>query len=345
MGRRRKFSRLVEFPYFKEVEFSLIIKSREYPVEIKLLEVILRRGKIDEEKREKIYSEIRKREAGYQGEKRLDYFLSLSIHGNLYLLNNLRLKNGEHAFEIDTVIVTSYFILLIDAKNYSGSLFFDQKLKECIRTYKDQVDSILDPLSQSYLHNYQMKNFWKRNKLVTLPILSLVIITHPSTTILTNPGLEKELNKRVIHADHLLERLGELFKVYPNRRLSDKQARDIAQKLFESHTPRELKILERFHLHHSDILSGVQCPSCSAFQMQWKTAKWWCPHCRTTSKNAHEQAIYEYLLLYKSISTSECQHFLGIQSKITTKRLLDSLGLKKVGTTFAQRYELPDNYP
>jgi hypothetical protein len=322
----------------------VIIKKREYPVEIRILEVLLRRGKLNDETREKIHSEIRKREAGYQGEKRLDYFLSLIVHENLYLLNNLRLKIGEHAFEIDTVVVTSYFILLIDAKNYSGSLYFDQELKECIRTYKELVESILDPLSQAYLHNYQMKNFWKLNKLMTLPILSLVIITHPTTTISTNHGLEKELNKRVIHADHIIERLGELFKDYPNRRVSYKQARDIAQKLFESHTPRELKILERFHLNHSDILTGVRCPSCLAFRMRWKTAKWWCPQCRTTSKNAHEQAIYDYLLLNKSISTAECQNYFGIQSKITTKRLLDSLGLKKVGTTFAQRYELPDNY-
>ena len=321
----------------------IIIKSREYPIEIKKLEVLQRRAKLNEVTMEKIQSEIRKREAGYQGEKRLDYFLSLVTRDNFYILNNLRLKDGDHAFEIDTVIVTSYFILLIDAKNYSGGLYFDQKLKECIRTYKDLFESIQDPLSQAFLHNYQMRNFWKINKLITLPILSLVIVTHSSTAITTNLGLEKELNLKVIHANHLIERLEELFKAYPNRRLTEKQTRDISYRLLENHTPREPKILEKYHIDLTTIIPGVQCPCCSA-KMLWKSAKWHCTKCKTTSKNAHEQAIYDYLLLYKSISTAECQKFLGIQSKFTTKRLLNSLGLKKLGNTYAQRYTLPDDY-
>lgn len=318
----------------------LIIKKREYPAEIRVLEALLRRGKLNEETRENIRAKIRRREAGYQGEKRLDYFLSLLATDHYYLLNNLRLEIGENAFEIDTVMVTSYFILLLDAKNYSGSLYFDQKLKTCTRTYKEQVEAILDPLSQAYLHNYQMKIFWKMNKLTTLPVLSLVIITHPTTTFSTNPGLENELHQKVIHADHLIERMGELFKAYPNRRLSDKQARDISQYLFKSHKPRKINNLDKLQVTRSDLQTGVLCPSCS-LQMHWKSANWTCPQCQTTSKNAHEQALYDYLLLYKSISTTECQHFLGLKSIHVARRLLKSMKLSVVGATKDRRYQLP----
>jgi ribosomal protein S27AE len=321
----------------------VIIKKREYPIEIQELRALLRRWKLDDSTKEKILIEIKKREAGYQGEKRLDYFLSLFVQHNWFILNNLRLKLGENAFEIDTVIITCYFLLLIDAKNYSGELFFDQKLQQCIRTYKDLADSILDPLSQAYQHTYQMKNFLKIHKLMTLPITSLVIITHPTTTISTNLGLEKELHQKAIHADNLLMRLEELFKAHPNRRLSEKQAGVIAHYLLKHHSPRERKTLDYYHIDAAKILKGVQCPSC-AVRMIFKSAKWHCLKCQVTSKNAHEQAIYDYLLLFKSISSSECLHFLGLKSTYTTKRLLNSMGLIKIGTTSAQKYVLPDNY-
>jgi hypothetical protein len=73
----------------------LIIKKREYPIEIQELRALLRRGKLDDSTKEKILIEIKKREAGYQGEKRLDYFLSLSVQQNLLILSNLRLELGE----------------------------------------------------------------------------------------------------------------------------------------------------------------------------------------------------------------------------------------------------------
>lgn len=332
----------MEFSILKEVNVCLIIKKREYPAEIKVLEALLRRGKLNEETREKIRVEIRRREAGYQGEKRLDYFLSLLAADNYFLLNNLRMEVGDHAFEIDTVMVTNYFILLLDAKNYSGSLYFDQKLKTCTRTYKDQVEAIPDPLSQAYLHNYQMKNFWKLHKLTTLPILSLVIVTHPSTTFSTNPGLENELNQKVIHADHLIERLGELNKAYPNRRLSDKQARDISHYLFKNHKPRKVNVLEKLQVTHSAIQTGVLCPQCQT-KMDRKSANWICPQCQTTSKSAHEQAIYDNLLLFGSISTTECQHFLGLKSIHVARRLLKNMNLSEVGTTKDRRYQLPQS--
>lgn len=321
----------------------MIIKDREYPIEIQQLTALLRRGKLDDLTKEKLRIEIRKRESGYQGEKRLDYFLSLNPQKNWYILNNLRLKIEDIAFEIDTVIVTSYFLLLIDAKNYSGELFFDQKLKQCVRTYKGLKESILDPLSQSYLHHTLMKRFWKINQLTTLPFKSLVIITHPTTTIATNPGLEYELHQKVIHADHLIGRLEELVKNYSNRRLSFDQASRVAHYLLKNHSPREPKLLESFNLEKTTILRGVMCPSCSS-RMVIRASKWHCLKCQLISKNAHEQAIYDYLLLFKSISTSECLQFLRLDSIYTTKRLLNNMDLKKVGMTSSQKFVLPENF-
>jgi ribosomal protein S27AE len=224
-----------------------------------------------------------------------------------------------------------------------ANFFLIKNLKQCIRTYKDIPESILDPLSQVFHHTYQMKNFWKIHKLTTLPIIPLVIITHSTTTISTTPGLENELHQKVIHADHLLGRLEELFKAYPNRRQSDRHAGVIAQYLLKNHSPREPKTLQYYQLDDTNILKGVLCPSCST-RVVFKSAKWHCLKCQATSKNAHEQAIYDYLLLFKSISTSECLHFLGLKSTYTTKRLLNSMDLKKVGATSAQKYVLPDNY-
>jgi hypothetical protein len=55
--------------------------------------------------------------AGYQGEKRIDYYFSLMDQTKYDFYHGIRLSNGKDCFQIDTLMVFNYFILA-DELNY-----------------------------------------------------------------------------------------------------------------------------------------------------------------------------------------------------------------------------------
>lgn len=318
---------------------------RMYPSKILQLEAALRRYHWTDSEKDVIYSQIKMREAGYQGEKRLDYYLSLEPEDRYIIFNNLRLPHNHTSFEIDTILLSPYFILLLDVKNIKGELFFDQLIKQCVRTLNNSSEAINDPIAQSYRHQWQLKYFWKQQHLTTLPIYSQVIISHPTTLIRTNPGLEEQLSQKVKHVEILLDYLDQLRKENPNRRLTDKQLETITQVLLDHHSPADYKILERLNLYKGEFIPGAQCPSCCHIKMIRKYGTWSCPNCSALSNNAHEQAIYDYLILEKpTISNVECRKLLNIESRHLATRLLQNLKLKLSGKKRNYTYSLNEDW-
>jgi hypothetical protein len=118
-------------------------------------------------------------------------------------------------------------------------LFFEKLLQQCTRIYNHIEDSISDPISQSQRHQKFLSLLKKEQGQKTLPQIPLVVISHSSTMIKTNPGLEKELIPKVLHAEQFPNRLSELYRAHPNRRFSDSQVLDLAIQLKKRHEPPE----------------------------------------------------------------------------------------------------------
>jgi hypothetical protein len=323
----------------------LIFKPRQIPVPLITLYFYYRRLPSKHPKKSLVLGKLKRLHAGFLGEKEFDYYLNLFPNDRFLALNDLRLKFHEHTFQIDTLILSNYFEVLVEVKNYKGMLFFDQLLQQCSRTYNNIDESISDPISQSERHQKFLSLLKKEQGFKTLPQTPLVIISHSRTMIKTNPGLEKELTQKVLHAEQFPNRLSDLYKAHPNRRLSDSQVLDLATQLEKQHAPPEQNWHDYYKTSPSELISGVQCPNCNRFSMLWVTASWYCPHCKTTSKTAHEQAIYEYLLLYNStISNEQCRNFLNIHSRDLAKRFLKKLNLPSKGANRYRVYFLPPNW-
>ncbi len=302
-----------------------------YPPEITELEAANRRC-TDPKKKGEILQEIKQCEMGYKGEKQLEYFLKLLSDKEFTVVNNLRLNVNNQYLEIDSVLITSNFVLLNDAKNYKGALYYDQILKQGWRTYKHETSTVSYHIAQAIRHQYQMHQFWKLKKLPPLPIIPLIVIAFTSTSISTNPGLEHTLNQYVLHAENLLERIIDLQNTYSKKALNTQQPKKIGQFLLSQHKPKPPYVLKKYQLTPKNLLEGVQCPSCSKFPMVWHRRKWNCPHCSATSLNAHEQAIQDYFTLIKpSLSNSECRDFLNLSSRDVAKSLLKKMDLRAKG--------------
>lgn len=102
----------------------MFIKPVKMPYYIKQYEAYSRRlrpGPL----RDEIEQTTKKYKAGFKGEKFIGNFLdSLSIKDS-FLFHDLRLFNGVHYFQIDFLLLTLYFFLILEVKNIFGTMTLD----------------------------------------------------------------------------------------------------------------------------------------------------------------------------------------------------------------------------
>ncbi len=102
----------------------VIVKERKSPDFIQRMEALLRRLPASHSKRVLIENDLAKRKAGFRGEEAVDYFLK---HLNEFtIIHDIRLAGGnDDFFQIDALLLYSNFILILEIKNISGTIYFD----------------------------------------------------------------------------------------------------------------------------------------------------------------------------------------------------------------------------
>jgi len=136
----------------------LIIKNRLIPIRIRLNEALIRRIPAAHPQRSTIEGDLAKRRAGYRGEQSLDYYLSHLPDKEFTILHDLRLFNGSTYFQIDTLILSPYFALIIEVKNILGTLLFDETFNQFIRTRNEKEEGFPNPLIQAKRPENTIKN-------------------------------------------------------------------------------------------------------------------------------------------------------------------------------------------
>jgi hypothetical protein len=90
------------------------------PIKVLKLYALLRRILPNQPLRQDIESELMKIEAGYKRELSLDYHLSFLPDKEYIILHNIRLSYKTFYFQIDTLILHTNFILILEVKNIAG---------------------------------------------------------------------------------------------------------------------------------------------------------------------------------------------------------------------------------
>ena len=319
----------------------MIVKPRNVPIQIKQMDALLRRLPKDHPKREFISNNLSKRIAGYKGEKELDYPLSFLPDSEYRIFHDLRLFDGSHYFQLDSLIVSKQYILILEVKNMLGILRFDPDFNQLIRIYDGKEEAFSDPFLQLERQSDQLKNWLIKHDFPKVPIKSLVVIATPQTIIQTTSNNPQILD-RVLHCAKLPFKI----KSFQNDRhkvsLSSEKLRNLTDHLIKHHIPLEAtNLFKQNSISKDEIIKGVQCDDCLSFLMERKVGKWECPTCEYTSKTAHLKAINDYALLFgNGITNPQLRDFLGISSSSVAKKLLSSLNLKWVGRTKGRVYYL-----
>lgn len=319
----------------------LIIKELQKTIELIIYEILLKRLSKNHNKMDEIKSDWAKRNAGFNGEKAVYRMLTFLDEQKYFIFHNLRLKINQYYFQMDFLIVTTKFILIIEAKNIAGTLLFDE-LGQFIRVTQDKEEGFQDPVSQVQLHKRQFIKWLEKNHFPKVPIEYAVVVSKPSSIIKMNTR-NPEVRKRVMPLTKLLEFIDNIDPYYKNESLSMKLLKKLNKNLLKDNTPFIPNLLEKYNISIKYILTGVQCPNCLASPMIPINGTWKCPHCNTYSKTAHIDTIYDYLLLINpTITNRDLREFLHLPSRQKATRILTSMNLTYTGGQKNRQYSLPN---
>lgn len=317
---------------------NLIVLEREAPRNLLLFYALLRR--LDSSDPDfAYYKDLSTRlKVGFTGEQRVDRewteMLSLGKH---YLFLNYELLNDFGIpHQIDTLLLTSHFLLVIEIKNISGQLDFEADKHQLIRSRQDgSIDGFANPIDQVLRHvNYckRLLQLWE----ISLPVEYAIVMANPSTIIGKVPnGLP------IFHASGLRSHIGRLFERHSATVLSHEGVDHLAR-AFLSKVKRSQ---QQPPVRKERLRKGVLCEVCN-FQetMLYKHGTWCCPRCGVRNKKAILQALDDYrLLISERITNQEFRAFFGVESMQVASKLLARLHLKSGGAKRGRYYIIPED--
>jgi hypothetical protein len=319
----------------------MLIKSRTKSIKIKKLEVLQRRLIYHHPKTAAIEDELGSRLAGHYGEQSTDYFLKPIEENGFYIFNDLRLPSLGTYFQIDTLLISSRYLLILEVKNISGTLNFDH-LNQVIRIRDDGMEeSFSNPIFQVKRQHAHLIDWLSQNHIPPIPVHFLVVMSNPKT-IIKAPPANKEVRHIITHSPYLQERVKEFQNRHTAEKLTKRELTKLSKLLVRAHTPENPDLLSRFQIAEKDIIKGVYCTTCLFLPVNRKKGSWHCPKCLTKSNDLHLYSLMDYTLLYgTAITNKQCCDFLRLPSRHVAKRLLSEMNLPQTGVKKGTIYTLP----
>ncbi|MBT2661999.1 NERD domain-containing protein [Bacillus sp. ISL-45] len=321
----------------------MIEKNRDFPREITVLKTILKRFSLNPQLKSELESKLSRKLAGYKGEKELDYHLSQFDHTKFYILHDLRIPHKNTHFQIDSLLISDNFMLIIDSKNYAGTLDFYPEFNYLLQTWNGIEKVYPDPILQTRTQASQLKSFLIKNHFSPPPIEFLVSISN-SQAIIRNPGNNQEVKMRVCKTPAVAYKIQSFNDKYHNEVLSTKEIRKITKLLLKSHEPY-IPDISSMNLPMDQVQKGVQCPECRQIGMKKIYGNWVCKKCGHLSKDAHIDGLNDFFIIYgPAITSRQFSNFLNISSIHQSKRLLSALDLDSAGSTKGKIYTPGKNF-
>lgn len=270
-------------------------------------------------------------QTGYAGERRVDReWKEVGLQG--LLLHDFTCRNVlGHTHQIDTLFVCKHFVLVVEVKNISGRIDFDDERRQFLRTREDgRVESFMNPIDQVKRHRDLLRNeslHWAEH----VPIEACVVIANPSTVI---GRISSEVP--VFNVSGLRSKVADLTRRHAAVNVNPRIVKGYLERLYEPivRVPRDLPYTYR---------RGVLCLNCHTV-MQHTFKGFVCHKCgvRDAMDAALLQAMHDYRVLYGAeISNSEFRAFCGVENWRTANAMLKRLFENYEGQTKARKYIIP----
>ncbi len=310
----------------------MILLDRQESKQHKVLEALVRRLPSTHPEYMYYFEKLRRIHAGFAGEQRVDgEWLEIILPYPNYFLHNLQILNRfGNTHQIDTVLLCPQFILILEIKNVTGFLDFDESFNQFTRTTGEgDVEGMTNPFHQGRRHMEWMKGMLQQSQL-EIPVHYAVVLATK------NAILSKSLRGQpIFHVSGLRYHVRELLQ-HHKETVDKEELFQFASKLLSMHRPikREIEVPVR------DLVKGVLCERCLNGQpMNYRYPNWYCQRCEAVDNEAIVRTLEDYRLLVGETLTNKgfCMFF-KIDSPNTAYKLLQKLPLKAEGTKSNRKY-------
>lgn len=318
---------------------TLIIQPLIIPKYILQTEALERRLPPYHPKKGILENKARSLRAGYNGELALDFPLSFLPDEQYLIFYYLRLSDASGSFQMDTLILSTNFMLIIEAKNMKDHVIYND-MGQTIRIENEKEQAYTNPVDQVNLQHLRLLRWIRQFKFPTIPIEKIVVYTNPKM-LLKNQSNDKSLSEKVMHKEKILSKIDEFAATHTSKCLTENQLMELSYQLTSAHTPKEEKVMEKYDVYFEELRKGVICPKCKSMPMRWHKAKWFCEHCHKVSKTAHKHALSDYALLISDyINNRQARELLQLESLYVAKRLLQKECIEQFGVKSGRKYKL-----
>ncbi|WP_332650622.1 NERD domain-containing protein [Lysinibacillus sp. 54212] len=282
----------------------------------------------EHEKYPQIQDEIKRIEAGDFGERYLIELFETELNQDMLLLHNIFIGKNQ----IDLLLLTKNWCLLLEVKNIKGHLIFTTNPRQLIRRNEDGTEEVFQsPESQLERLHFALDAFFKKHA-VNLPIYSAIIFPF------NNVIIEKSTTQFPVFVGKDILNYIKSFKV-------DKNYSNIAalSKLLQNiSTPwHRFPLCDYYNIPPYFIRIGVECTHCGTIPMIRLNRTWKCGSCGVTDRHAHVKALQDYYVLIGNYITSrDALNYLGLRNRFEAIRILNSTSIRRIGHTKSSKYEL-----
>lgn len=321
----------------------MIVKEQFIPWRLLADSALLRHLSADYQKRTIIEEDFGRRHAGWLGEKKLGYHLAALPQKDIRIFYDLRLFHENQVFQVDAMLITRFFILILEAKSLKGTIYFESTFNQMIRFVDDQQEGFSNPVVQVMRHKDLLKQWFAKQPFPQIPIECIVAISNASTIIKASPNYP-QIGEIVFHAEQIESKIRQLQAKYEEEIISAPLSRQIESALLLEHEDPKVYILKTYSIRESDLLRGVMCSKCFSFEMERSYGTWLCRQCGHEDQDAAAQMILDYFLLKgKTMTNAQCQDFLKINDRYLVLRILKKMRLEICGTGHGKGlyYEAP----
>jgi len=299
----------------------MIIKHRSKPLPLQKIDAAIPRLSQHCRSLPKMQEDAKIRQHGYNGERKVDYFIN-NLAPKFTILHDVYLRESSKNFQIDSLIIANHSIFIVDSKNYMGTIRFNTILKQLTRNDGKIESGFEYPITQVENQKIHLENWLAKHNLINIPVYGHAAIADPSTIVKVS-GDEEEIAKVVAHGAEFPKMI--LDKDIETGRADNEKLPHykIGRAILQECRDFNIDIFKYYDLRPTDILPGVICPDCGLLGMKRVHSGWECNRCGCRSRNAHLNALSDYLLLMNDfISNTECMWFLGLTSRHAATRIL-----------------------
>lgn len=315
---------------------GIAIEIHHFDVSIPMIDIFYSRIPHDHPQKTFIEAQMNNMKIGYRGEAKLLRFLEEVNfkQSPLVIRNFLTRVHQKRIIQIDYLLVTRKYLLIIEVKNIAGHIQFNSNPPQMIRTLEGRPSQAMDcPFVQL---DRNLDGFIASLPDSKLPIYTSLVWANSSTTFdlpFEAPHLFLTLKKVPLMIQEL-EKLPDL--------LSNKQFNALKKRIVQkAQSFQEQSFCDRYQINPLDLRKGLYCVEC--YQLLTKSIRTWiCTNCKL---NATQFVDVNVLSLFSiqnpQLTITDIRNHLPELQSRQVRKVLDSYGYISKGNTKSKRYFKP----